>query len=44
MDVRKKPLTRPKRRWEGIFKMGLNEIGLESVGCSNLSQDTGWLL
>jgi hypothetical protein len=35
----KKPLGRPRRRWEGGFRMDLREIGLGGVDWILLAQD-----
>jgi hypothetical protein len=35
----KRPLGRPRRRWEDIIKMYLGEIGLEGVDWMNVAQD-----
>jgi hypothetical protein len=35
----KRPLARPKRRWEDGIRMGLREIGLGSVDWIQLAQD-----
>jgi hypothetical protein len=37
----KRPLGRPRRRWEDNIKMDLREIGLSSVDWINLAQDRG---
>ena len=36
---RKKPLGRPRRRWEGNIKMDLQEIGLEGMDWIDLFQE-----
>jgi hypothetical protein len=36
---RKRPLGRPRRRWEDGIRMDLREIGLGDVDCIRLSQD-----
>jgi hypothetical protein len=38
----KKPLGRPRRRWEDRIRMDLREIGWESVDCIQLAQDRDW--
>ena len=39
----KRPLERPRRRWEDNIKMDLQEVGWESVGLFDLAQDRdGW--
>jgi hypothetical protein len=35
----RRPLGKPRRRWEGYIKMDLREIGLEGVDWIHLSQD-----
>jgi hypothetical protein len=35
----KRPLGRPRRRWEDGIRMDLREIGLEGVGWIRLAQD-----
>jgi hypothetical protein len=35
----KRPLGRPRRRWEDGIRMDLREIGLGCVDCIRLSQD-----
>jgi hypothetical protein len=35
----KRPLGRPRRRWEDGIRMDLREIGLGGVGLIRLSQD-----
>jgi hypothetical protein len=35
----KRPLVRPRHRWEDGFRMDLREIGLESVDWIQLAQD-----
>jgi hypothetical protein len=35
----KRPLGRPRRRWEDGIRMDLREIGLESVDWIQLAQD-----
>jgi hypothetical protein len=37
----KRPLGRPRRRWEDGIRMGLREIGLEGVDWIRLAQDRG---
>ena len=37
--VRKRPLGRPRRRWEDYIKMELQEVGFGVVDCLELSQD-----
>jgi hypothetical protein len=36
----KRPLGRPRRRWEGNIKMDLREIGIERANWTQLGQDT----
>jgi len=36
---RKRPLGRPRRRWEDNVRMNLREIGWEGVDCMHLRQD-----
>jgi transposase len=38
----KRPLRRPRCRWEDNIKMVLVEIGLEGVDWIYLSEDRGW--
>jgi hypothetical protein len=39
----KRPLGRPRRRWEDIIKMDLKEIGFGDVDWIHLAQDKdGW--
>jgi hypothetical protein len=35
----KRPLGRPRRRWEDNIKMDLREIGIDGVNCIRLAQD-----
>jgi hypothetical protein len=35
----KKPLGRPRRRWEDNIRMNLREIGWEGVDCIHLAQE-----
>jgi hypothetical protein len=35
----RRPLGRPRRRWEDNIKMDLREIGFEDVDCIYLAQD-----
>jgi len=37
--VEKKPLGRPRRRWEDNIKMDLQEVGCESLDWIELTQD-----
>jgi hypothetical protein len=37
----KRPLGRPRRRWEGGIRMDLREMGLGGVDWIRLSQDRG---
>jgi hypothetical protein len=37
----KRPLGRPRRRWEDEIKMDLREIGWGNVECIQLAQDRG---
>jgi hypothetical protein len=38
----KRPLGRPRCRWEEGFRMDLREIGWGSVDWIQLAQDRGW--
>jgi hypothetical protein len=38
----KRPLRRPRRRWECGIRMDLREIGLGIVEWIQLAQDTDW--
>jgi hypothetical protein len=38
----KRPLGRPRRRWEDGIRMDLREIGLGGVDWIRLAQDRGW--
>jgi hypothetical protein len=35
----KRPLRRPRRRWEDIFKMNLQEVGCGGMDWIRLAQD-----
>jgi hypothetical protein len=35
----KRPLGRPRRRWEDNIKMDLREIGIDGANCIRLTQD-----
>jgi hypothetical protein len=35
----KRPLGRPRRRWEDNIKMDLREIGINGANCIQLAQD-----
>jgi hypothetical protein len=35
----KRPLGRPRHRWEGFIKMGLQEVGWGSMDWTDLAQD-----
>jgi hypothetical protein len=35
----KRPLERPRRRWEDNIKMGLREIGIDGANWIQLTQD-----
>jgi len=35
----KRPLERPRRRWEDNIKMDLSEIGIDGANCIQLAQD-----
>jgi hypothetical protein len=37
----KKPLGRPRSRWEDNIKMNLQEVGCAGMDCIELAQDTG---
>ena len=36
----KRPLVRPRRRWQGNIKTDLREVGCEGVDCIVLAQNT----
>jgi hypothetical protein len=36
---RKRPLARPRRRWEDNIKMDLREIGIDGANCNRLAGD-----
>jgi hypothetical protein len=36
----KRPLGRPRRRWEDNIKMDLQEVGFEGIDWIELAQDT----
>ena len=36
----KRPLGRPRRKWENNTKMGLPEVGFGGMDCIDLAQDT----
>jgi hypothetical protein len=38
----KRPVIRPRRRWEDSIKMDLREIGFEGVDWIHLAQDRDW--
>jgi hypothetical protein len=38
----RRPLGRPKRRWEDGVRMDIREIGLRSVDWIRLAQDRDW--
>jgi hypothetical protein len=38
----KRPLGRPRRRWEDGIRMDLREIGLKGVDWIRLAQDRDW--
>jgi hypothetical protein len=38
-NLRKRPLERPRRRWEDSIKMELRELGWESTDWIDLAQD-----
>jgi hypothetical protein len=38
----KRPLGRPRRRWEDIMKIDLREIDLDGVNWINLAHDRYW--
>jgi hypothetical protein len=42
----KRPLGRPRRRWEDYIKMDIGEIGIDGANWIRLAQDrsSGWLL
>jgi hypothetical protein len=35
----KRPLGRPRRRWEGIIRMDLREIGIDGANWTRLAED-----
>jgi hypothetical protein len=35
----KRPLERPRRRWEDNIKLDLREIGIDGANCIQLAQD-----
>jgi hypothetical protein len=37
----KKPLGRPRRRWEDNIKMYIQEVGCGDIDCIELAQDRG---
>jgi hypothetical protein len=39
MSEGKRPLARPRRRWENIIKMDLREIGINVTNWIRLAQD-----
>jgi hypothetical protein len=41
---KKRPLGRPRRRWEDNIKMNLQELECESMDCIELTQDRDWWL
>jgi hypothetical protein len=43
MPEGKRPLGRPRRRWEDGIRMDLGEIGLRGVDWIRLAQDRDWL-
>jgi len=36
----KRPLERPRRRWENNIKMDLQEVGCRGMNCIELAQDS----
>jgi hypothetical protein len=40
LEYLKKPLRRPRRRWEDNIRMGVREVGWEVVDWIHLAQDT----
>jgi hypothetical protein len=38
----KRPLGRPRRRWEGNIKMNLREKGIDKTNWIRLAQDRAW--
>jgi hypothetical protein len=38
----KRPLGRPRRRWEDNIKMGLREVGIVEANWIRLAQDRVW--
>ena len=38
----KRPLGRPRNRWEGYFRMDLKEIGVNTSNWVDLAQDTDY--
>jgi hypothetical protein len=41
-ESQKRPLGRPRRRWEDGIKMDLRKIGWESVDWIQFAQDRDW--
>jgi hypothetical protein len=39
VDLKDRPLGRPRHRWEHNIEIDLKEIGREGVDCIHLSQD-----
>jgi hypothetical protein len=39
MPEGKRPLVRPRRRWEDNIKLDLSEIGIDGGNCIHLAQD-----
>ena len=39
IPTEKRPLGRPRRRWEYSIKMGLEEIGMNAGNCVDSAQD-----
>jgi hypothetical protein len=42
MPIGKRPLRRPRLRWENNIKMYLGEIGWEGVEWIHVAQDRDW--
>ena len=38
----KRPLVRPRHRWEDNIKMDLQEVGCEGMDSTDVSQDRDW--
>jgi hypothetical protein len=42
LESLKRPLGRPRCRWEDNIKMDLREAGMVGVDCIHLAQDRDW--